>query len=1019
MSGNIEDPEDPNVSDDGRSVTSCAPSTYRVYLDDRPGKVCKTCGSSPQQKSPLAKAHSGDQYGGCRPWAKYTKCKSTFTKMPCGHFCLICFNTYRALPESLTIPGGMGVFAKHLFEQMDRVHAFRRSVHYWIKSHNEACDAGTPGVVRLKNRKGLEEAQTLKTNSIQGMRHKQRMTFIEIAKYRKDFGEPSDNGHQVTSQSFDGVVKEGVFVSHDKDGYHEFEAYQDTNVSLETTIDDGKTMLSASQVQDKFDIATKSFKTMAKRRRDASGSVNLQALLDVAKQQHTQPSPSGMNQLEEIIDSEDEKASGSDSDISLGGSLAMKRQLQDFSAPCSKATKRNVQDIPAHSGSSTKTRQAQSSTSRKRLASPATSERSASVCGPKRTRTTPDDKGIVLTTKREVADLDGRCERVMEGVNNSLGKIEHDIESVMDLHGLEVESLSALADPAHSCHAAMKTIQSRCSGVMNLIRETLTRIDRSRCKLELAEQAQQLRDQHKSCKCSYEIMKLLSTSKPHSSSLVAALEEAPKLGIKLRASMCCIWLECKIKHHLEMEQYETLCDEVLSTKTIQAALVITTCDDGTHQQKLQDTACRAIEEGIMWFFRAMKDIKIKDRTSLHKSLVKLCSAIARTRGPSLIDGLRDDSKHVLRIVDADQCDLVELEESVTLVENLKGSCDRLLLCTMSASEWCEGFFESAKRVLLSRQGEMALLKTMGILIDDLKEIVAKAAADDPQTMSLTTIGGYIEATQLKEAQPRVLAAKQECRKLKCCATKLAELHMTWSFSFEGVILSAFRMFHSCKMDEMSSSEVSACHKKVILACTPLVSSLLPGPERTGCFEDLRVFEAMGVLSHSFVQAMKAVGADATPAVIQDALRPFHAELRTALGHKAAIIIHLKRVFMDVPDVVDARTTIANLLQRAETSIEHAEKASHLLIVASFKELVQHGDRPDLAALVQHTDRAIQFANYDELDIVPFLALRSLVLLRWDLEPMFFLFMGSAERVANVAASVPDSVRVVIRIGCVR
>ena len=92
------------------------------------------------------------------------------TKSPVGHFCLICFNTYRALPESLTIPGGMSVFAKHLFQQMDRVHAFRRSVHYWIKAHNEAIAQGTPGVVRLKNRKGLEETQTVKTNTVQGLR---------------------------------------------------------------------------------------------------------------------------------------------------------------------------------------------------------------------------------------------------------------------------------------------------------------------------------------------------------------------------------------------------------------------------------------------------------------------------------------------------------------------------------------------------------------------------------------------------------------------------------------------------------------------------------------------------------------------------------------------------------------------------------------------------------------------------------------------------------------------------------
>ena len=90
--------------------------------------------------------------------------------------------------------------------------------------------------------------------------------------------------------------------------------------------------------------------------------------------------------------------------------------------------------------------------------------------------------------------------------------------------------------------------------MMNLIRETPLRIDLSRSKIELTDEAQQLKDQQKSCKRVYETMKLLSSSKPHTVPLVLALEETPMLGIKLGPSMCFVLLECKIKSHSESQE---------------------------------------------------------------------------------------------------------------------------------------------------------------------------------------------------------------------------------------------------------------------------------------------------------------------------------------------------------------------------------------------------------------------------------------------------------------------------------
>mgnify|MGYP000751057257 CR=1 FL=1 len=50
-----------------------------------------------------------------------------------------------------------------------------------------------------------------------------------------------------------------------------------------------------------------------------------------------------------------------------------------------------------------------------------------------------------------------------------------------------------------------------------------------------------------------------------------------------------------------------------------------------------------------------KDNETQERANLLKSLVSLFSAITLTGKPSLIEGLKDDVRRLLSILEADQC----------------------------------------------------------------------------------------------------------------------------------------------------------------------------------------------------------------------------------------------------------------------------------------------------------------------------------------------------------------------------
>ena len=69
--------------------------------------TCKTCGCKCNDASPLKGASKADKYGGFRPWGKYRRTKDGAAgRRPEGFFCLICTNTYRCLPEHLSVGGG-------------------------------------------------------------------------------------------------------------------------------------------------------------------------------------------------------------------------------------------------------------------------------------------------------------------------------------------------------------------------------------------------------------------------------------------------------------------------------------------------------------------------------------------------------------------------------------------------------------------------------------------------------------------------------------------------------------------------------------------------------------------------------------------------------------------------------------------------------------------------------------------------------------------------------------------------
>ena len=181
-----------------------------------------------------------------------------------------------------------------------------------------------------------------------------------------------------------------------------------------------------------------------------------------------------------------------------------------------------------------------------------------------------------------------------------------------------------------------------------------------------------------------------------------------------------------------------------------------------------------------------------------------------------------------------------------------------------------------------------MLRNMGTIIDELQDIRQKVnIISHWPNHELTR---FIDATRIKDMYFRALAAKHECKRLKGCVPRLIEVNCAWLDAAEFIISSAMTRFvcNSSNDSEMSSSEVVGYHKDTVASCSSLVALMLPGRQRDCCTHDIRVFEVMGVLFHSFMPALKDLTMNTKAEVIQDLLSPFHKELRAALAEKSAI-----------------------------------------------------------------------------------------------------------------------------------
>ena len=196
-------------------------------------------------------------------------------------FCIICFSTWKCLPASMKVGnGGIKSFYKEVCKATDAMHKFRWSVAAWILANNTNWKMK----LRKADKHCIADAQTLSTHESAGLRRKQNLVFIEIEQYRADIGEPSDNGHNVDKHVIDGIQKEGCWVSRDKKGYHNFEAFEESAAVHQTVLDDGKSVISATQVKDKHEAVSSQVKATAKRRREQSES-SFDALLKMAQSQ--------------------------------------------------------------------------------------------------------------------------------------------------------------------------------------------------------------------------------------------------------------------------------------------------------------------------------------------------------------------------------------------------------------------------------------------------------------------------------------------------------------------------------------------------------------------------------------------------------------------------------------------------------------------------------------------------------------------------------------------------------------
>ena len=689
--------------DGGVETSSMGGSTSMLLLPILIFKVivCKLCGCKCNDPNPLDN-DKDDRYGGLRPWLYYKKNKDKTAKSPEGRYCMICFNVYKALGLDLK-HAGCSAFYKWASNPVERLHQFQRSVGHWIKKHNSG------EITRLRDRRGLEGAQTVETGRKTGLKRKQDLVFVELEKYIEDFGKPEDNGDNIEEAEIDGKTTRGVWVlgENEKKGYHRFENYEDKHVLHKVQVEDGKDMLSKDQAADKYNTVANQFLDDSKKKKEQAKSSMDQLLvlthkLNPEQQQadHDERSDSDLS-AESEKDSED-GPSQDDDDEDVGASSAMKALFA-----MSSATKPSSATSPAKVGSKAVARATSkplnlAATPTKRSTSPGPTEVGLdSAKNKKQKRSTP--------APREVAALDGRGERVVEAVRKAMADMDAQVELCVDLGTMCTGSNTADAEQGFKA-AVVKHITD-ANTVLAKIKDTLTRIDRSKAKSHLAEESQELKDKEQAVRASLEFCKLLKVNKAPPDNVIKAIKQCRDMGVKLSSSLHIREFTAEIKTCIQYEQYEKLCTEVLCKS---GTTCIATLESvwGIAPHAIHEAGRAAIEESLMNSFRVLKEAKDKDQKeykSTIDSLLALSDHFSAQREGFYMADMKSDIADLARVLAPERFEVGDLRDTLT----------RLDLAKVSSNEDAQDDSRSGIMLALASHAAFSTLtEALRITLDD-------------------------------------------------------------------------------------------------------------------------------------------------------------------------------------------------------------------------------------------------------------------------------------------------------------
>ena len=930
-------------------------------------KQCLTCAHKSNEKSPLNSASDTDRFGGLWPWGKYHRSKDKQSKAPQGKFCLICVNVYRALPDSLTVAGGMQKFSKHLFEKMEKVHSFRRSCSHWIKCHNSSAGR----TVRLRDQAGLAEAQTLTAEHSTGMKRKIDMTFIELDVYEASYGDPEANGHKVVTHVVDGKEEKGCWVSSEAKGHHRYEMYEDKKMNHTTVLDNGKSMLTRDQIANKYAAASSQITAPVQKRWEKSGSKNLAELLQLANQMAHGPTNTGDDESSADGKGGDDDGDSDDADDSsddLGGTgAAVVGALALIGlGPAAATTKAKTKAQAVAPSAKISVKSGPSLTSKASgISTPTSSPSMKSVASGMRAKTPPATvKSKRDSEPREVAALDGRGERVAEAVRASLKIVDESADRVLDLRGLKFK-VTGPGDAQLQAEVRKRLgIAGTLSGKM---RDAIQRIERSKAKIHMESELHTLKDQEAAVKCAMEILKHLSSPKPPAEALLRCIEASQQLSIDLGTSIWLLQLECKGRMCLEFEKYQELCQEVL----VESAAVCQNLmnNHGVQRDGLDEVACRLLEESIMVYLRTMKDAaKDKDKKATLRSLVELCKHIlAECRDTArahyfLAAGLKNDIQHLTNILDPGACDVKALQDTLKKVAATKDlENGSMIMQNLATHVACAGLLKSAKDCAEQREDEAfystefdAVEKAIGETPTDVDDIVAigKQLAPFVQcNSSLSAVADQVKqrkAPWLVERATKLIQALGERvtqylqAVLHEVVTQISQRNPVDVVGMNASLVTAMQL--ACDLDEKRLKEQWNLVK--------LMSEMFCFTDKVSLKMDMpSIVDAFSQQNNARLRAVLACERDMV-------------DMLNALGMSAAV----KRAVRDELDTMDA--LFGQVVVHSKGEINN-----------SFKSLVSGNQR--MAPLVQQSDKAIEIAAFCQDDVAPFIALRGMAALYWD------------------------------------